>query len=123
MLSILNLLAVGVILFLYSRLKNTYSPNDQVDFSFEINNILKGVSRIFLYFVNTASYIFPALIIWVVSLLLYFKNKNKQLGLKLSWATYFLAYFAGMITILIPWTELVTRYYLVAAVGAVVFSF
>jgi len=123
LLSILNLLAIGVILFIYSRLKNTYSPNAQVDFSFEINDIQKGVLRVFMYFVNTASYIFPALLIWLVSLLFYFKNKNEQLGLKFAWTTYFLVYFTGMITILIPWTELVTRYYLAASVGAVVFSF
>ena len=124
-LSILNLFAVCIVLYFYSQLETTYSSSSKAGFSLKIPDIISGIYRIFNYFTTTASYVFPAFLMWLLSFFIFIKDKvfRDKLKIKLAWLSYFLLFFVGMISILIPWTGLVIRYYLVASVGAVIFAF
>jgi len=125
LLTLLNLFAFGVLVAFFLRLESHYSAGGSSSYSVRPSDLLSGVYRLGAHFIITASYVFPAFLILLFGIVVFFRNKNgsdihRVLRIKIAWSLYFFLFFLGMSAVLIPWQSPEARHYLVAAITAVI---
>ena len=120
---VLNALLLAIEIYRFATLPTRYSVGGQAAYSLAPASVIAGLARVAAHFIDTAVYVLPALLIISAGFHVYLLGQldeplRAKLRVKLAWILVFLALFAGMAAILVPWPRLDERYFLVAATGA-----
>jgi hypothetical protein len=122
-LTLINVLAFGAFLWLLLHLPRWFSDRNEPIYVVTLASVARGVWRLARYFYNTASYVAPALLIWVSAVVVCMRQvRDRQFKTVLGWTTYFLAMFCGMAGIVAPHIDVVPRYLLQASTSATAFA-
>jgi len=114
-----------ILIYFYLRLDTYYGGGT---YNLSISNVFSGVVRLAKHTINTASYVIPAFLIFILGIIYYFTKlpirsfKRKNFAKRLALFLYFIFYSSVMMAPLIPWPGLKLYFYLPGIFGAIIFS-